>query len=205
MPPLAPGPGRWPWRFACTGLLILTVPFAAAGQTCAGGLSFNYAPLQLGAAAAAAPAQFDADVAAGYGSDRLFASGFAGLRAARGDDDMTARVGLTVGVDQPARLDTRLHLCPAVTASRTQSRRAPDTDLTAHVRAGWLARNSAGLAVVPSIGLGFGTNRSGGVEAAVGFVVRARYAVTPRIAVPWRRTRDEAGVAIAFVMDVGGE
>lgn len=194
-----------------TALLLCAVPDARA-QTCAGGLSFNFAPLQLGVVPAWSSLGGGASVSLAYGSDRLFAAGLAGV-AAGGRD---SRIGMTIGVDQPVRRDNRVHVCPTVTASYARVEQESGADLGAHVAVGWLARNTAALGVVPAVGVSIGNGAAsalgvqplrftGAVDAAVGISIRSRYAFTPRVIVGWRGDRVMSAVALGVTIRVGSE
>jgi hypothetical protein len=184
----------------------------ARAQTCAGGISFNFAPLQLGVAAASSSRGVAASASLAYGSDRLFAAG-SGLVA---DGGRASRAGVTVGVDQAVRRDNRLHVCPTVTASYARSDGERRADVGAHIASGWVARNRPGLVVVPAFGVSIGNGAAsavgvradrvtGAVDAAVGIIVRSRYAFTPRVIVGWRRGEMVIAAAMGFTIHVGHE
>jgi hypothetical protein len=184
----------------------------ARAQTCAGGISFNFAPLQLGVAAARSGRGVAASASLAYGSDRLFAAG-SGLVA---DGGRASRAGVTVGVDQAVRRDNRLHVCPTVTASYARSDGERRADVGAHIASGWVARNRPGLVVVPAFGVSIGNGAAsavgvradrvtGAVDAAVGIIVRSRYAFTPRVIVGWRRGEMVIAAAMGFTIHVGHE
>jgi hypothetical protein len=176
------------------GVLVLASPVPGASQICVGGLSFNFAPLQLGATAVTTSADHRAEFTAGFGTDRLFVSGRAGVTERDGLAGFNTAIA--VGANQPLRVDNRLQFCPMIAVGRTSRGAA---DLTGHLAAGWLARNRGTLAIVPSIGVGVGTAVS--LDGGVGFIIRTRFAITPRVVVRWDDGGPAAGAGVAFVMD----
>ena len=199
-------------HIAWSTAILLCAAADGRAQTCAGGMSFNFAPLQLGLVPAWSSLGGGASVSLAYGSDRLFAAGLAGI-AAGGRD---SRIGMTVGVDQPVRRDNRVHVCPTVTASYARVEQASRAELGAHVALGWLARNTSALAIVPAVGVSMGSGTAGAlgvqphrftgaVDAAVGVSVRSRYAFTPRVIVGWRGERAMSAVALGVTIRVGSE
>ncbi len=130
-----------------------------------------------------------ASVAAG--SDRLFGAISSGLRFSA-LDRRVAHVALAVGTDQPLTLDNRLHVCPVATATYARRQGSASAGAAGHVTFGWVARNAAGLIVVPSAAFGVRYLPEGApdarplehaaeIQAAVGFILRGRLAVTPRV------------------------
>jgi hypothetical protein len=96
-----------------------------------------------------------------------------------------AHVALAVH-DQPLTLDNRLHVCPVATATYARQQGSAAAGAAGHVAFGWVARNSAGLIVVPSAAFGVRHLPDGApdarplehaaeIQAAVGFILR-----TPR-------------------------
>jgi hypothetical protein len=187
------------------------VAAAADAQTCAGGMSLNLASWQLGAAAGWTSAGHPAAVALAAGTDRIFGSLSSGVRFAAADGTRVPQARLTVGTDQAVTLDNRLHVCPMLTVD--YSRRDSRSGLGAggHIAVGWIVRNDASLAVIPSGAVGVRYRPAGAasasvlqraaeVDAAIGFVVRGRVALTPRLLLS--HARDELVTSAMFEVRV---
>jgi hypothetical protein len=171
-----------------SALLTIGVAPASSAQTCAGALSFNFAPLQVAGAGQWSVGSRSAAGSVAAGSDRLFGALSTGVNF----DRAVAHVGLAVGTDQPLSLDNRLHLCPVATLAYARQQGSAAAGAGGHVAVGWVARNAARLSIVPSAAFGVrqmpdgahdgGPLRHGAeLHAAVGFILRGRVAVIPRV------------------------
>ncbi len=191
-----------------SALLTIGVARASSGQTCAGAISFNFAPLQVGGAAQVSAGGSAAAASVAAGSDRLFGAISSGLRFSE-LDRRVAHVELAVGTDQPLTLDNRLHVCPVATATFARRQGSAAAGAGGHVTFGWVARNAADLMIVPSAALGVRHLPGGApdapplepaveIQAAVGFILRGRLAVTPRVM--FARSRP-ATVAVELTFD----
>jgi hypothetical protein len=178
----------------CSALFTVCVTPAASAQICAGSMSFNFAPVQFGGAPEWSSGTRAATGSVAAGSDRLFGALAAGLIAAQGDRDRIPHATVAVGTDQPLSLDNRWHLCPVATVAyaRTQSSTA---GVGGHIAIGWIARNGAGLTIIPSAAVGVRQmpvpgsrplQHAAELQTAIGFILRGRVAVTPRVAFPAR-------------------
>ena len=198
-------------RFTIVCWVILTVGVARASsaQTCAGGMSFNFAPLQVGAAPGWSAGGGAAAASVGAGSDRLFGSFSTGLAFAATDRSRVAHASVAVGTDQPMTLDNRLHLCPVATVAYARRQGRASTGAGGHVTLGWIARNAAGLTIVPSAGVGVrylpdGTaaadplTHAAELQAAIGLILKGRFAVTPRARFA---RRQHATIAVELTID----
>jgi hypothetical protein len=94
------------------GLLIACASPVHA-QPCDGRASFNLSPTHLEVGAGAGRRGHAVGFAAGHGTDELFAIA-AVARHTFAPDDTSTVVAATIGVDQPVRLDNRLHVCPLI-------------------------------------------------------------------------------------------
>ena len=170
----------------------------AEAQLCAGGMPFNFAPLQFGVAPAWSEEGRSAAASAGAGSDHVFGAVTSGWHFGQDDDARVWRVAVDVGTDQPLRVDNRLRVCPVLTV--VAARRADRSSAAAggHVAVGWVARNVAGLLVVPTASLGLRHRAEHAasqnplehaieMDAGLGVILNARIAVTPRVTVAWPR------------------
>jgi hypothetical protein len=174
-----------------SALFTICLARASWAQTCAGAMSFNFAPLQVGGAAQVSAGGRAAAASVAAGTDRLFSAISSGLRFAE-FDRRVAHVALAVGTDQPLTLDNRLHICPVATAAYARRQGRAAAGAGGHVTLGWVARNAAGLMVVPSAGFGVShmpdtapdarpQKHAAEIHGAVGFILRGRLAVTPRV------------------------
>jgi hypothetical protein len=168
---------------------------AAWGQTCAGAMSFNFAPLQVAGAAQVSAGGSAAAASVAAGTDRLFGGISTGMKFAE-LDRRVAHVALAVGTDQPLRVDNRLHGCPVVTVTYARGQDSAAVGFGGHLSLGWIARNAADVMIVPSARLGFSQMPDAApaarplefvteIQAAVGFILRGRLAVTPRVMLAW--------------------
>jgi hypothetical protein len=194
--------------FLWSALLTIGVAPAASAQTCAGALSFNFAPLQVGGAVQASAGGRAAAASVAAGSDRLFGAISSGLGFSE-LDRRAAHVALAVGTDQPLTLDNRLHVCPVATATYARRQGNAAAGAGGHVTFGWVARNTAGRVVVQSAAYGVRHLPDGApdarrlehaaeIQAAVGFILRGRLAVTPRVMFARRRP---ATLAVELTFD----
>ena len=186
-------------------LLVIGLAPTASAQTCAGALSFNFAPLQVGGAGQWSTVSRSAGASLGAGSDRLFGDLSTGVNF----DRRVAHARLAIGTDQPLSLDNRLHLCPVVTLAYARRQGNAAAGAGGHVAVGWVARNSARLRIVPSAAFGVRHLPDGApdrdplrpaaeLSTAVGLILRGRVAVTPRVSF----VRDQpAGVAVELTID----
>ena len=156
-------------------------------------MSFNFAPVQFGGAPEWSGGTRAATGSVAAGSDRLFGALSIGL-IAQGDRDRIPHATVAVGTDQPLSLDNRWHLCPVATVAYARTHRST-TGVGGHIAIGWIARNGAGLTIVPSAAVGVRQMPVAGspplqhaaeLQAAIGFILRGRVAVTPRVAFPAR-------------------
>jgi hypothetical protein len=179
-------------------LMTLGSASVAEAQLCAGGMAFNFAPLQIGVAPAWSEEGLSAAVSAGAGSDYIFGVVTTGWHFGRDDDPRVWRVAVDVGTDQPLRVDNRLRVCPVLTVVAARRGNRSSAAAGGHVAVGWVARNDAGLLVVPTASLGLRHRAEHAaiqnplehaieMEAGVGLILNARIAVTPRVTVAWPR------------------
>jgi hypothetical protein len=184
------------FRFSafCSALLTICVTPAASAQICAGSMSFNYAPLQIGGAPEWSAGMKGAIGSAAAGSDRLFGTVSAGLISPPADGDRVSHATVAVGTDQPLSVDNQWHLCPIATIAYARGP-ASAAGVGARVVIGWIARNAAGVTIVPSAAVGVRQmpgrasaplQHVADLQAAIGFILRGRMAVTPRAAFPAR-------------------
>jgi hypothetical protein len=192
----------------CSALLIIGGSRAAA-QTCAGAISFNFAPLQVAGNAQVSEGRSAAAAAIGVGTDRLFGVISSGLSFAE-LDRRVAHVALAVGTDQPLRVDNRLRGCPIVTVTYAREQGSAAVGVGGYLTLGWIARNAADVMIVPSARLGVSQipgaasevrplEHAAEIQAAVGFILRGRLAVTPRVMFA---RRQPATVAVELTFDV---
>ena len=103
-------------------------------------------------------------------------------------------------------LDNRLHLCPVATVAYARRHGRASAGAGGHVTLGWIARNAAGLTIVPSAGVGVRYMPDGSaaadplthaaeLQAAIGLIVRGRLAVTPRVTARAQAAGDDSGGA----------
>jgi hypothetical protein len=169
-------------------------------------MSFNFAPLQFGGAPEWSAGTTAASGSVAAGSDRLFGTLAAGLIAPQAGGDRIPHATLAVGTDQALTVDNRWHLCPIATLAYARGQGSA-AGVGAHVAIGWIARNAAGVTIVPSAAVGVRQLPSAEsaplrhlaeLRAAVGFILRGRMAVTPRAAF----TRDgRARLAVELTFD----
>ena len=166
----------------------------ASAQICAGSMSFNFAPVQVGGAPEWSGGSRAATGSVAAGSDRLFGMLSVGLSAAHGDRDRIPLATVAVGTDQPLSLDNRWHLCPVATVVYAR-RQSSSAGVGGHIAIGWIARNGAGLTIVPSATVGLRQmpiaaspplEHAAELQTAIGFILRGRVAVTPRVSFPAR-------------------
>jgi hypothetical protein len=194
-------------------LMILSNASFAEAQLCAGEMAFNFAPLQIGAAPAWSDEGPSAAVSVGAGSDYMFGAVTSGWHFGQDDDPRVWRVAVDVGTDQPLRVDNRLRVCPVLTV--VVARRGDRSSAAAggHVAVGWVARNAAGLLVVPTASLGLRHRAEHAaiqnplehaieMDAGLGLILNARIAVTPRVTVAWPR-RFARTTTFALIANVG--
>ena len=172
--------------------LICAAGAPAAAQTCAGAMSFNFAPLQFAGVGQVSAAGPGAAASVAAGTDRLFGAISSGMTFAE-LDRRVAHVALAVGTDQPLRVDNRLHGCPVVTVTYARGGEGGGAaGIGGHVSLGWIARNAADVMIVPAAQLGYSQMPAAApaarplefaaqIQAAVGFILRGRFAVTPRV------------------------
>ena len=137
-----------------TAFIVVSSASLAEAQVCAGGLAFNFAPLQLGVVPAWSDEGPSAAASVGAGSDYVFGAVTTGWHFGHDDEPRVWRVAVDVGTDQPLRVDNRLRVCPVLTV--VVARRGDRSSAAAggHVAVGWVARNEPGLLVVPTAALG---------------------------------------------------
>jgi hypothetical protein len=183
--------------FAGVGLALLVgLPRASSAQTCAGAMSFNFAPLQIGGSPGWSGEGRVATASVAAGADRLFGAFSTGVTFAGADRRHVAHAAVALGADQPLRLDNRLHLCPIATVSYARGRASGAAVAGGRIAVGWVARNAAGLTIVPAAGVG--VQRSAELQAAVGFILRGRAAITPRVTFA---RRQPATLALELTID----
>jgi hypothetical protein len=185
---------------------MICVARAASAQICAGSMAFNYAPLQFGATPEWSAGTTAAIGSVAAGSDRLFGTFAAGLISPQAAGDRIPHAALAVGTDQPLSLDNRWHLCPIATLAYAHGEGSA-AGVGGRVAIGWIARNAAGLSIVPSAAVGVRQmpgaqsaplQHMAELQAAIGFILRGRLAVTPRAAF----TRDRrARFAVELTFD----
>ena len=171
---------------------------AAEAQTCDGRASFNFSPTHIEGGTMLRGGGRHLGLAAGHGSDDLFAIASLGQRTFDGQRSYV--MAAMIGANQPVRLDNRLHVCPMasvgyVSAVRSGAETRGRGAAAADVRVGWLAANTPRLAVIPTFGVGAQLNglhaagavphagRSGSLSAGVGLVFRNRVSIVPGISV----------------------
>jgi|SRR5687768_7616173 hypothetical protein len=195
------------------GLMICSDASFAEAQLCAGGMAFNFAPLQVGVTPAWSDEGASAAASVGAGTDYVFGAVTTGWHFGQDEEPRVWRVTLDVGTDQPLRVDNRLRVCPVLTV--VVARRGDRSSAAAggHVAVGWVARNQAGLLVVPTASLGL-RHRAEHVaiqnplehaiemDAGVGLILNARLAVTPRVTIAWPR-RFARTTTFALMANVG--
>jgi hypothetical protein len=185
----------------------------AEAQLCAGGMAFNFAPLQIGAAPAWSDEGPSAAASVGAGSDYVFGAVTTGWHFGQDDDPRVWRIAVDVGTDQPLRVDNRLRVCPVVTVVAARRGDRSSAAAGGHVAVGWVARNEAGLLVVPTASLGLRHRAEHAaiqnplehaieLDAGVGVIVNARIAVTPRVTIAWPR-RFARTTTFALITNVG--
>src|SRR5262245_863923 len=137
-------------RFRSTLVLLLSMSVArvASAQICAGSMSFNFAPLQFGGAPEWGAGTATATGSVAAGSDRLFGTFAAGVIAPQPDGVRIPHATMAVGTDQPLSVDNRWHLCPIATLAYARGQ-GTAAGVGGHVAIGWLARNAAGVTIVP--------------------------------------------------------
>lgn len=177
-------------------LLVTGLARVASAQICAGSMSFNFAPLQFGGAPEWSARTTAAIGSVAAGSDRLFGALAAGLISPQSGGDRIPHATVAIGTDQPLSVDNRWHLCPIATIAYARGQGSA-AGVGGHVAVGWMARNAAGLIVVPSAAVGVRQLAVAGgtplrqvaeLQTAIGFILRGRMAVTPRAAFPPRFT-----------------
>jgi hypothetical protein len=150
-------------------------------------MSFNFAPLQIGGSPEWSEGGRAATGSVAIGSDRLFGALSTGVAFTGADRRRMAHAAVAFGTDQPLRLDNRLHLCPIATFSYARRQDVSTAGAGGHVTVGWVARNASNLTIVPSAGFGVrhrphsAHDHLAELEAAVGFILRGRAAITPRV------------------------
>ena len=169
-------------------------------------MSFNFAPLQFGGTPEWGAGTRTATASVAAGSDSLFGTLAAGLISAPARGDRMPHATLAVGTDQPLSLDNRWHLCPIATLAYARGQ-GNAAGVGGRVAIGWIARNATGITVVLSAAVGVRQMPSaegaplqhlGELQAAIGFILRGRLAVTPRAAF----TRDRrARFAVELTFD----
>jgi hypothetical protein len=180
------------FRFAaiCAALFTIVATPAASAQICAGSMSFNFAPLQFGGAPEWSAGTTAAIGSVAAGSDRLFGTLSAGLLESQAGGDRIPHATVAVGTDQPLTVDNRWHLCPIATITYARGH-GDAAGAGGRVAIGWIARNAAGLTVVPSAALGVrqmpvpanpSLQHAAELQAAIGFILRGKVALTPRAA-----------------------
>jgi hypothetical protein len=187
---------RFRWLVAVT---VSTAPaYAAEAQTCDGRASFNFSPTHVEARTALRAGGRHLGLAAAHGRDELFAIASLATRSFGGERSHV--IAATIGANQPVRLDNRLHVCPTVSVGYVSNVRSGAENpgraaAAADVRLGWLAANTARLAVIPTLGVGVGFNgldtavaasdarKSARLSAGVGMVFRNRVSLVPGISV----------------------
>jgi hypothetical protein len=202
-------------RSIAFSLVLICAGSDAGAQTCGGGLSFNFAPLQLGVAPAWSPQSSGIAASGAFGADRLFGVVSAKVHRTRQSDALGFAADATIGVNQPVRRDNRLHVCPMLSAGYVRAGPTKRPTVGARVAFGWLAHNGPELAVVATAGVSIGRRALSGwtdpflvpvdkaassVDFGVGFIVRSRYVLTPRIAFP---SGDEGHPTLAMHVSYG--
>jgi hypothetical protein len=130
---------------------------------------------------------------AGYGHDGLFGSVLVSVRS----------LTTTLGTNQPLTLDNRVHLCPLVTVGFVERRSVARGTVSAGASLGFLARNSAAVALVPAVGLRLyseaGGRPFGEASAALGITFRARLLVRPALTRAFTPDRaNTASIALSY-------
>ena len=188
-----------------SALLMICVARVASAQICAGSMSFNFAPLQFGGAPEWGAGTTAAAASVAAGSDRLFGTLAAGLISPQARGDRIPHATLAVGTDQPLSVDNRWHLCPIATLVYAHGEGSA-AGVGGRVAIGWMARNAAGITIVPSAAVGVRPMPSAEsaplqhlaeLQAAIGFILRGRLAVTPRAAFT-RHRRARFAVELTF-------
>ena len=107
---------------------------------------------------------------------------------------------LAIGTSQPVRRDNRLHVCPTVSVGYTRSGKTARAGAGAHVGVAWVARNGPTLALISTAGAGLRDNAEspGAFDFGLGFVIRSRYALAPRVTLPLGGDDARPTIAIGF-------
>jgi hypothetical protein len=170
----------------------------AEAQICAGGMAYNFAPLQVGVVPGWSDEGTSAAASVGMGSDYVFGAVTTGWHSGGDDEPRVWRVAVDVGTDQPLRVDNRLRVCPVLTVVAARRGDRSSAAAGGHVALGWVARNEPGLLVVPTAALGLRhraehpaaqrpLEHAIELDAGLGVVLHARVAVIPRVTVAWPR------------------
>ena len=185
----------------------------AEAQLCAGGMAFNLAPLQIGVAPAWSNDGSSMAASVGTGSDYVFGAVSTGWHFGQDDEPRVWRVAVDVGTDQPLRVDNRLRVCPVLTVVAARRGDRSSAAAGGHVAVGWVARNKAGLLVVPTASLGLRHRAEHAaiqnplehaieMDGGLGLILNARIAITPRVTVAWPR-RFARTTTFALIANVG--
>ena len=192
------GPPASPAAFLVVLLTFGALP--ADAQICAGRASFNIAPTHFEFDIGANSSGRGIGVSVGHGKDALFGIVSGATHTVDGTERVNTIAG-TIGTDQPLSPDYKFHVCPSITVGYASDRAgATGVGVSAAGDIAMLAVNTPDLRVMPTLSLELpynGVGRAVGLfaddasrryrtfSAGIGFLIRNRLSLVPRVVVPF--------------------